>query len=200
MHGATVKKGRLQELAGEFYEAVLTPTRWPEVVKLTCTIFDVPYALVYSPFAARIGLDPLWIHNADPELIETYVAKYAHDDLVAQAQWRLMPADRLTATYRELIGDDVWEAWGFYQELCKPRGVWNGITVAVQATDYRATNLTLFTPPWSAGREARAKAALCWLADHFDRAVRLHWKVSAGQRQDVAARISLDLLDVGVVW
>ena len=186
------------QIIGSMYDAALDAQRWIEVVHQVTRVFDAVGASVYTPFAIKIGLEPLWATNADPEYVAAYASKYAAQDLLAEALWRRVPASTIVYSLDDMLPRR--HDWPVYNELLVPRGVHDAVGLMVRADDHRAGQLSVYSPRWSAERLTEAKGVMARLAGHFSRAIRLHWHLASARQAADATQITLDMFVTGVMW
>ena len=188
------------EIVGAIYEAALDPTLWIRVVEQVTKSFNAVGGSLYTPFAVKLGLEPLWSTNADQEFIATYAAKYAHRDIFSEALWRRVPVGSLAYSWAEILDPEVMRAWDGYREMLLPRGVHNGVGLVVGGDDHRAIQLMVYTPDWPESEIAAVKVGMSRLAGHLSRAASLHWALTAARVRKEVTTVTLDMFRAGVAW
>jgi DNA-binding CsgD family transcriptional regulator len=183
-----------------FYAAALEPARWNDVIAALTRGFGVIGSSLITPFAAGLGLEPLWATDADPEFIAAYASRYAQTDVLREPILKRIPAPWATYCWEDLVDRATMEAWEGYRDLLAPRGVGQGIGLLAAGEDHRAGQVMIYCPRWSDDRVELAKRTLGQLGQHFARALKVHWYLAAARQHTAAARITLDMFQTGVAW
>jgi DNA-binding CsgD family transcriptional regulator len=182
------------------YEAAVDPLRWAGVVDRLTVAFDAVGASVFTPFAARLGFEPVWSTNADPEFVQAYATRYAQRDILADALWRRVPMENMVYRWEELIDRQVIESWDGYQDLLSPRGVYTGIGAIAEGGDHRVGQAMIYLPPWPEDRMEAAKRSLMRLTRHMRRAMSIHWHLANARQTTATAQMTIDMFKAGVMW
>jgi DNA-binding CsgD family transcriptional regulator len=187
-------------LVGLIYDAAIDQRLWTDVVNEIIASFGVRYTSIFTPFSAKVGLEPVWSTNVDPRYIADYAQKYAGHDCLVQALWRRIPVKTLTYSIGDLFLPGEFESWEFTRDLLKPRGVDDVVGIVVDAEDHRASQLNLYYPYLPAKELVEAKRSVTRLGPHLSRALKIHWQVSSARQMAGSAEITLDMFQLGVVW
>src|SRR3569833_1093178 len=75
---AMLSEDTYRALVDAIYEAALDPTAWRQVVDRLTAGFQAIGASMFTPVAIKLGLEPVWAADADPEFVAAYASKYAH--------------------------------------------------------------------------------------------------------------------------
>lgn len=188
------------EIVEALYAAALAPERWNDVVAAVTRGFGVIGSSMITPFAAGLGLEPLWATDADGEFVAAYASRYAATDILREPILKRIPAPWSTYCWEDLIDRSAMEATELYRNELAPRGVRQGIGLLAHSEDHRAGQLMIHCPHWPDEEVARAKRTLEQIERHFTRALKVHWYLAAARHQADAARITLDMFRTGVVW
>jgi DNA-binding CsgD family transcriptional regulator len=187
-------------LVETIYQAAVDPLQWAQVVDSLTNAFDAIGASIYTPFATRLGFEPVWSTNADPDFIQAYAANYAKSDIVAAALWRRIPFSDFVYRWEDIVDRKVIEDWDGYQKLLGPRGVHTGIGVISAGSDHRVGQAMIYLPDWPENRVNAAKKALIRLARHLRQAMSIHWHLAQARQAASTAQLTLDMFRAGVMW
>jgi DNA-binding CsgD family transcriptional regulator len=182
------------------YQAALEPIQWKQVVDGLTAAFGAVGASIYTPFAARLGFEPVWSTDADPEFIQAYVHEYSKRDIIADALWRRIPLPDFVYRWEDILDRNDLESWDGYRDLLVPRGVYTGIGVVAQGSDHRVGQAMIYLPDWPDERIDSAKKTLNRFARHMRRAMSIHWHLSTTRQAANTAHLTLDMFKAGVMW
>jgi DNA-binding CsgD family transcriptional regulator len=197
---ATLSEESYRAIVDAIYEAALAPALWLQVVERLTEALGAIGGTVYTPAAVKIGLEPVWATNADPEFIAAYASRYAHTDIISEAVMRRIPKTSFVYSVLDLISREKFTSWDAYVDLLKPRGVEQGIGLVVCGDDHRLTQLVMLFPELSREAVQEIQRVMERFEGHFAQAMRVHWHLSAARQEMAGARYTLDQFQTGVAW
>ncbi len=190
----------LTEVIASIWRSSADPELWQRTLQLIKTI--APHtvgSVIYTPFAQGPGA--IWqTIDAPPGFIDEYVAHWQGRDVSIHAIARRMPSPRCLYSLTDLIPDP--KSSIYWQTLYASRGIHDttGLVVnGMTCNSAEAGLIGLFDAEEHPELAAKRAQILGAIADHFEGAIALHWRLVNAERKAEISRSTMDRVALGVL-
>lgn len=165
------------DLIAAFYDAVIDPSRWKEVVKRIAEATKSVSGAIHIQHRDAAHLSAL--HNTDPFYAKAYVEIWHKNDAFVRLVAAAPPGE--VRSYTSISQTDAFKASAFFNEFVRPQGWADCVGVGLLRGPNFSGYLGLQRSPEAIWVEPKEWHLLETLAPHLKRAAEIHQLVSQGK-------------------